>query len=271
VPLPQDTSPEFQRVVADAYRRMPLSRKWHMLGETFNTARGLHAAGMLLREPAASPQRIRFNWLASTFGYRGRENSGSDTMSGSNQNLSVLVEVMGVLTNLGISHALGGSMASSLHGVARFTRDADIIVDPFPGKEEAFAAAFGQDYYLSLPAIRQAVAQRASFNVLQTLEGFKVDLFVRKDQPFEESALKRRIMLSLPDSSGQSLAVLTAEDVVLFKLDWFRLGDEVSTQQWSDVLGVLRVQSGHLDETYLDQWAAALNLADLLARVRREV
>jgi hypothetical protein len=271
MPLPTDTAPEIGRLVADAYRRMPLVRKWEILGETFATARMLHAAGVRLRDPGATPASIDGHWLATSFGYRGQVPHGGEVMSGANQNLTVLREVLRVLTQLDIVHALGGSMASSLYGVARFTRDADLTVEPFPGKEEAFAAAFGPDYYLSLPAIRQAVAQRSSFNVLHTREGFKVDLFVRKDQPFEESALKRRIMLALPDMLQQALAVLAAEDVLLFKLLWYRLGQEVSAQQWTDVIGVLRVQKGHLDEAYLDHWAAAVNVMDLLARARAEV
>jgi hypothetical protein len=58
--------------------------------------------------------------------------------------------------------------------------------------------------------------------------------------------------------------------VVLFKLRWYRLGDEVSDQQWNDVLGVLRVQAGKLDEGYLDQWAAEEGVADLLVRARAQ-
>jgi hypothetical protein len=270
MPPPSDTPPEFERVLADVYRRMPLSRKWQMLGETFAAARSLHAAGLRLREPDATPDRIRSHWLTTSFGYRGQVDTGAETMNGTGQNLTVLLDVVRVLTELGIAHALGGSMASSIYGVARYTRDADLAVEPFPGKEEAFAAALGPHYYLSLPAIRQAVAQRSSFNVLHTQEGFKVDLFVRKDQPFEKSALERRIMLSLPDMPQQPLGILTPEDVILSKLIWYRLGDEIATQQWTDVLGVLRVQSGKLDQAYLDHWAAVVNVADLLGRARAE-
>jgi len=69
----------------------------------------------------------------------------------------------------------------------------------------------------------------------------------------------------------QPLAILTAEDVIVFKLHWYQLGDQVATQQWTDVLGVLRVQTGKLDDAYLEHWAAAVNVADLLARARAEV
>jgi hypothetical protein len=58
--------------------------------------------------------------------------------------------------------------------------------------------------------------------------------------------------------------------VILHKLDWYRLGGEVSDRQWGDVVGLLVVRAGQLDEVYLDRWAAALDLRSLLARARTD-
>jgi hypothetical protein len=184
--------------------------------------------------------------------------------------LQVVREVLDVLGKLGIPHALGGSVASSFHGIARYTQDADVTVEPFPGKETPFVAAFGPDYSVSLPAVQQAVRDRSSFNILNTREGFKVGVFVRKDSPFEQKALERRVAVALPDRPAEPVLMLTAEDILLFKFVWYRLGGEASDRQWSDILGVLRVQAGQLDEAYLDCWAADLDVSDLLARARQE-
>jgi hypothetical protein len=54
------------------------------------------------------------------------------------------------------------------------------------------------------------------------------------------------------------------EDTVLAKLDWCRLGGGVSDRQWTDVLGVLKVQGPALDLSYLRHWAERLDLVDLL-------
>jgi hypothetical protein len=59
--------------------------------------------------------------------------------------------------------------------------------------------------------------------------------------------------------------VASPEDIVLAKLEWFRLGDETSERQWSDVVGILKVTE-NADRGYLNRWAAAMGLSDLLER-----
>src|SRR5260370_29560104 len=130
----------------------------------------------------------------------------------------------------------------------RFTYDADLSVEPFPGKERAFCAAFGEDYYVSLGSVQDANTRRSSFNVIHTTSGFKVDVFVRKDRPFELSAMARRRAYPVPQAPGQEIVCVTPEDVILFKLEWYRLGGGTSERQWNDILGVLQVQAGKLDD-----------------------
>ena len=269
--MPQltDTSVEADRVWTEVFRAMSPGRKWLILADTFRTAKLLHAAGCRQRIPHATAADIHRDWLLVQYGFTGPVKA-EPIMDPAIQNVQVLREVLAVFDQLGIPYALGGSMASSVHGIARYTRDADLCVEPFPGKEAELAASFGPDYYLSLPAVQQAVRDRSTFNIINSREGFKVDVFVRPDQPFEEKAMARRSPSSLPDRPAEPITLFTPEDVILFKLRWFRLGNEASGQQWSDILGVMKVQVGRLDEGYLDHWAADLQVSDLLLRARRE-
>lgn len=66
------------------------------------------------------------------------------------------------------------------------------------------------------------------------------------------------------------LFIAAPEDIVLRKLEGYRLGGEVSERQWLDVLGVLKVQADALELDYLREWAARLDLSDLLARAMRD-
>ena len=58
------------------------------------------------------------------------------------------------------------------------------------------------------------------------------------------------------------------EDLILRKLDWYRAGYGVSENQWRDVVGMLQVQAGQLDQAYLRSSAMELGLTDLLERAR---
>ena len=191
-------------------------------------------------------------------------------MEPSTDNLRVVLEVIGVLDALGIAYALGGSLASSIHGIMRNTADADLSVEPFPGLEDRLASMFGPDYYVSSAAIRQAVRDRSTFNIINTSVGFKVDVFVRKERSFEYSLMRRRIHATMVDAPGRPIAVVTPEDSILLKLEWYRLGGETSDRQLSDVLGVIRVQADRLDQAYLNRWAQDLGVADLLDGARRD-
>jgi hypothetical protein len=268
--LLSDTSPEAKRVLVEVYRQMPPARKWELMGEAFHTGKILHAAGYRRDHPNASTEELHSAWLAAAVKQNWSRPVGGQTVNSTDENLQVLREVIGALTKLNIPYALGGSWASSLLGEPRFTRDADISVEPFRGKEEALCACFGSDYYLSLEAIQAALQNRSSFNIINVTIGFKVDVFVQKERPFDRSFMDRRRPLELPYFPEQTIDVVTPEDIVLLKLEWFRIGGEVSDQQWKDVLGVLEAQAGKLDAAYLDHWASELKLTDLLTRARQQ-
>jgi hypothetical protein len=138
------------------------------------------------------------------------------------------------------------------------------MVAPFPGREAEFAQNFGGEYYVSLPSIVQANLSRSTFNIINTNLGFKLDFFVQKQREFDQSAFNRREERFFPPGATEPTNVLTAEDLVLTKLEWYRLGGEVSERQWNDVLEILEANWPRLDRDYLRRWAKELKVEDLL-------
>ncbi len=181
--------------------------------------------------------------------------------------LQVAFLVVRVLREFAVEYHVGGSYASAVHGIPRQTHDVDLVVDLGPGLERKIASALEASFYVDEEAVARAVRERSSFNVVHLETGIKVDLFVKGTSPFDESEFKRRILVRLGDSSDTEVFLKSAEDTILRKLAWFRLGGDVSDRQWHDVLGIVRVQGDGLDTTYLREWADQLGIRDLLDKV----
>jgi hypothetical protein len=167
---------------------------------------------------------------------------------------------------LGIRYYLGGSIASSMHGVARASLDADVVAGLAPDHVDALIDRLGAAYYIPEDRLRSAAIDRTSCNFIHLATMFKVDVFVSKGRPFDREVEARA--RPQPIDEGLSAAVFpvaSPEDTVLAKLEWFRLGGERSERQWWDIVGVLKVTE-HIDRNYLRQWAEALDVANLLER-----
>lgn len=178
--------------------------------------------------------------------------------------VDVMLLVAEVLETLGIPYCVGGSMASSLHGDWRSTKDVDLLADIKGKHVKPFSEALQSDFYAEEQSVLDAVKLRKSFNVIHVETLYKVDIFVSKGTEFEKQQLERRELRTISPEQHQTAYVATAEDTVLAKLVWYRLGNEISDQQWRDVLGVLKMQHERLDFEYLRHWAVELNVSDLL-------
>jgi hypothetical protein len=185
--------------------------------------------------------------------------------------LSALGPVVHALEALGVSHYVGGSLASSAHGVPRASIDADVVALLGPEHVGPLVSRLQDRYYLDEGRIRSAVEARRSFNLIHLETMFKIDLFVSKRRPFDLEALRRARPQPLEDAKEPRLfRVASPEDTVLAKLEWFRAGGETSERQWADIVGVLNARRGEVDVAYLKRWAESLGVGDLLDRSLRE-
>jgi hypothetical protein len=180
------------------------------------------------------------------------------------EGVAALIQVTTLLEALDIPYLIGGSVASLTYGISRSTLDADLLVDLRLEDAEALVQVLQGSFYVDVEAIRSAIQHKSSFGLLHLDSMFKVDIFIPKHRPFDREQLNRRTLKAVPGDPKQTVWVCTAEDIILAKLEWFRLGGEVSERQWRDVLGVMKVQRDKLDMAYLRQWAAVLRVADLL-------
>ncbi|UCG49167.1 MAG: hypothetical protein JSU94_05160 [Phycisphaerales bacterium] len=185
---------------------------------------------------------------------------------GDREQTKVIEEVAAALDELNIGYAIGGSVASSLYGTVRFTRDADITVEDFRGFADGLYERLKDNFYVSREAMEEALNSRGSFNAIDLESGFKVDLFIQGQSEFDRQLLTRSRRVSLGDSAHKPFCVVSPEDVILLKLRWYSQSGCVSDRQWDDVLGVLAVQGKSLDFEYLQAWSDKLGLREVLER-----
>jgi len=175
------------------------------------------------------------------------------------------------LERFGVEYYVGGSVASSAYGYTRTTADVDLVANLAPKHVAPLVEALLPDYYVSAPMISDAIARSSCFNIIHLATSFKVDVFAVKNREYDRVALGRIQEKSVdPEHPSARFFFASPEDIVLSKLEWFRLGDEVSETQWRDVIGVLKVQENSIDRAYLEKWAAELGIADLLERAWNE-
>ena len=186
------------------------------------------------------------------------------------QELIILESFTDILQQLDIAYAIGGSVASSIYGKVRFTEDADITVEPFDNQADKLIELLSSEYYISKDAVYQALKQQGTFNVIHLDSAFKIDVFIRKNTAFQKQFMARRKSLSLSDSIKKEFALISPEDIILLKLQWYRDGGFSSERQWNDVMGILTVQAERLDFDYLNKWAGILEIIDLLEKAIAE-
>jgi len=184
--------------------------------------------------------------------------------------LAAVARVVKAFEKLGVDYLVGGSVASSVFGEPRQTVDADLLACLLGRHAEPLVKELGGEFYADLPAISAAIQNQGSFNLIQLETMSKVDVFVSWRSPFGQSQLSRRAKKSVGEVTPLELYFASAEDTVLAKLDWYRKGGEISDRQWRDLLGVLKVQAGALDQEYLKHWASELGVTELLRRALDE-
>jgi hypothetical protein len=172
------------------------------------------------------------------------------------------------LTSAGVPHMVVGSFASSFHGIPRGSQDLDLVIDPDRESLGRFLSGLpAADYYADADAAIDAFKRRGQFNVIDMATAWKADLIVRKARPFSIEEMRRR---SVGQLLGTAVAVASAEDTVIAKLEWARSGGG-SDLQVRDAAGIVQVRGDALDMAHVERWVSALGLDEIWQRVRRAV
>jgi len=275
-----DTRPEAEAVLIDLLRQAPPWRKIRMMEALNKQMRALSLAGVQARHPLADEAEVQRQlaeiWLGAEIAtkiYASLTDGwplSNPTNTMINEATTVTLQVVSLLEELQIPYVIGGSLASTFHGVARATLDADIVAAIGFEHIPILVSRLQDDFYLSPDAIHDAIVYHSAFNLIHLATLFKVDIFVPKERAFDAAQLARGVRGAFSAESERQVRITSAEDTILVKLEWYRLGGESSERQWLDIIGVLRVQSNRLDRDYMWRTAGELGVEDLLGNALDE-
>jgi hypothetical protein len=180
--------------------------------------------------------------------------------------LEITLKVVKAFDSLGIEYYIGGSIASSAYGVARSTLDVDMVAILNSEQALSLEELLKKEFYVDMDTIEKAIAYHSSFNLIHFETMLKIDVFIHKDQPYANQVFVRRKDKEVSEDFLEKFSFPSPEDIILIKLDWYKSSGESLSQQWNDVLGVLKVQGVKLDLDYMNKWAEELSVSMLLRK-----
>ena len=164
-----------------------------------------------------------------------------------------------------IAYMLTGSFASAHYGTSRATQDIDFVIEASDAQLRQFTEALSRaGYFVELNAALEAQRRESWFNIIDKKTGWKIDFIFRKSRSFSRDEFSRRRTVTL---QGLPVFVATAEDVIIAKLEWAKLGE--SRRQIEDVAAILRIRRNKLDGAYLEKWIADLGLGEQWSEAKR--
>ena len=107
--------------------------------------------------------------------------------------LAALTPVVQTFTQLDIPYYIGGSVASSIYGMARATMDVDIVADIKQYHVSKLKQLLEEKYYIDEDMIIGAIQTKPSYNLIHFDTAFKIDVFIYRDEPHQRNAIDRKV------------------------------------------------------------------------------
>jgi len=266
-----DTSPEAERTLIERIRQAPISKR-------FRLVQSLSQRMLSGRTSEQDIQTEAIHAITCGYGQRiGRRVQAALAAQPQWQEQPVdltatLFPVIQALRDGGISSYIGGSIASSMHGMQQSASDIDLVLmGPrcnFPSVSAALAVL--QDQYLvESEEIAKGLYEGTSLPVIHVGTLMKIDLILPHTPSFDE-AMQSKVVSLLIDDRYAPFPLASALEMVVWKLA--RYAKELASSsngmindaEWNDVLGMLKVQGAMLDIKQLRYWAQMLNAGHLL-------
>jgi hypothetical protein len=272
-----DTHPEAERIMIDVIRKAPMSKRFRLVQSLTQSAlwSSMHAWQERHREVSEQEAALRYVSCSSGTTLAQRVQAALEMREQWHVQpadlVTVMLPVLGVFGELSAPSYLGGSIASSVHGMQQMAQDVDLVVDLPPHMLSSLLALLEQHFVLDTVEARRAVRERGSFPLIHLDSLMKVDVILPQADGFD-TAMHQLISLYTLDERYPPFRVASACEMILFKLRRYQRDERSRTDgmrddaEWNDIVGMLKVQGPDLDLVLLDCWAGTLDVADTWRR-----
>jgi len=174
--------------------------------------------------------------------------------------MTVERDVIERIDELDLRWFVTGAWALATYAEPRMTRDIDVVLEASSvDYESRVRHAFEADFLVNDPI---DLGGRWMGGLIHRVELVRVDLMFGRADAWARSAMARRLRLHHPTLGP--IWVVTAEDLVLAKLEW---SEGTSELQLRDVRSIFRLVDD-LDWAYLERYAAILGIRERLEAER---
>lgn len=178
----------------------------------------------------------------------------------------VVLRVIQSLDAAGVPYMLVGSFSTNLYGIARSTKDADLVIELGDRSIRPVFEALADGFRADPQATLEMATLTTRYVIHHAASGFKVELFLLSHDAHDQERFRRRLQAPY---LGANVWVPTPEDAVITKLRWAVRAKRTKDEQ--DVLNVLAVQREKLDLGYIRKWCDEHGSRSLLEQLLQKV
>ena len=259
-PQSDDKTPEADAIDFYRLRQLTNSQRWQMGASLTRWAKTVSLRGMRKACPSTYQEKFAQSVLGSKWLPILTPTSDPSMWTQDPSEIARLLHP--IFETLGIPYYITGGVAASIYGDPRTTRDLDLVIefirDNIYQLVEALETA---GFYCPPGAVEDIQEGRGRvLSVTHMTLVLNADIVLNSNTEFDRSKMTRRRLEALDSAGVEQFWIASPEDVVLAKLLWRKQSQ--SQKQWTDVLGILKVQAENLERGYLTEWAEQLGLVD---------
>ncbi|GHO65109.1 hypothetical protein KSC_040010 [Ktedonobacter sp. SOSP1-52] len=268
-----DTHPDAERVLIDLIRKAPVERRFRLVQSLTQSTLWANIRSWQERYAGNTEREAAVRFVSFLYGEALAQHVQAALERQKHWHVqpidlaTVAHSVLRACERIEAPCYLGGSIASSLHGMQQMAQDIDLLAELDEQNLFAFLAPLERDFLFEKSTIREAVRRRVPFSLLHLDSLAKVDIIVPRCTAFDAS-LSQLVTRYVLDERYPPFPVASASEMILFKLRRFRLVSLVRTDgmrddaEWNDIVSMIKVQGSNLDVELLAEWARTLDVAE---------